>query len=48
MAGLESTSPKLGGGAEYVPDMANHEVYRAARDRQTRLEQTLVQSGEFV
>jgi gluconokinase len=48
MARLESTSPELGGAAEYVPDMANHERYLAARDRQTRLEQMLVQSGEFV
>jgi glycerol kinase len=33
---------------KYGPDMASHERYRVARDRQARLEQTLVQSGEFV
>ncbi|MBA2597391.1 MAG: gluconokinase [Chloroflexia bacterium] len=32
----------------YAPDLANHERYRAGRDRQARLEQTLLPTGEFV
>ena len=45
---LESASDVGFNAAEYAPDMANHERYRAGRDRQARLENTLVQSGEFV
>ena len=37
-----------GGTSRYAPDMANHERYRIGRDRQTRLEQTLALTGEFV
>jgi sugar (pentulose or hexulose) kinase len=37
-----------GSAARYSPDMANHERYRAGRARQTRLEQALVPTGEFV
>ncbi len=44
---LDNASDELSGATEYAPDMVNHERYRAARDRQARLEQTLVQSGEF-
>ena len=36
------------GASRYVPDLANHQSYRAARARQTRLEQALVVTGEFV
>jgi gluconokinase len=32
----------------YLPDMTNHQRYQAGRERQARLEQTLVQGGEFV
>ena len=34
--------------SRYVPDMAHHERYRAGRDRQARLERTLLLSGEFI
>jgi gluconokinase len=34
--------------AVYEPDMTAHERYRAGRERQARLENTLVQTGEFV
>ena len=56
MAGVEAgilTSLDIAAGVpsnttQYVPDMADHERYRRARGRQARLEQTLVQSGEFI
>ena len=48
LAKLDSASDVSSSTTEYVPDMANHERYRTARERQARLEQTLVQSGEFV
>jgi gluconokinase len=34
--------------SRYVPNMENHERYRAGRERQARLEQALVRSGEFI
>ena len=45
---LDSTSDELSGATEYVPDMVDHDRYHAARDRQTRLERTLVRSGELI
>jgi gluconokinase len=45
---LEDTSDVAIKATEYAPNMANHERYRAGRDRQARLENTLAQSGEFV
>ena len=48
LARLEDAPDEIANADEYVPDLANHERYRVARDRQRRLEQTLVQSGEFV
>jgi gluconokinase len=48
LAKLDSASDVMSSTTEYVPDMADHGRYRAARERQARLEQTLVQSGEFV
>jgi gluconokinase len=38
----------VAGASQYVPDMANHERYRAGRTRQARLEQALALTGEFV
>lgn len=48
LAHLDNVSDELSGATEYVPHMVNYEHYRAARERQARLEQTLVGSGEFV
>ena len=45
---LDAISTCAGSVRRYVPDMANHERYRAGRDRQARLEQALVLTGEFV
>jgi gluconokinase len=35
-------------GVNYPPDMARHARYRAARERQSRLERTLAATGEFI
>ena len=48
LPGLEADPDVAGGASRYDPDMANHERYRAGRDRQARLEQALVLTGEFV
>lgn len=48
LSSLDIASDVIHNAVQYVPDMADHERYRAARERQARLEQTLVQSGEFV
>ena len=45
---LDPSSPAEGSASRYVPDMAHHERYRAGRDRQARLEQTLLLTGEFI
>jgi gluconokinase len=45
---VDEISDVTGGASRYVPDMANHERYRAGRARQARLEQALVLTGEFV
>jgi gluconokinase len=42
VAGVEA------GTTRYAPDMEHHERYRAGRQRQARLEQTLLLTGEFI
>jgi gluconokinase len=42
-------APDMTAGATvYTPDAANHDPYRRGRERQARLEQALVTTGEFV
>jgi gluconokinase len=42
-------APDITAGATvYTPDAANHDRYRRGRERQTRLEQTLAGTGEFL
>jgi sugar (pentulose or hexulose) kinase len=46
--GVDEASDMVGGTSRYAPNMVNHQRYRIGRDRQTRLEQTLALTGEFV
>ncbi len=48
MASLEDDVDVTSTATNYSPDPANYDAYRAGRDRQSRLESILVQSGEFV
>jgi len=45
---VDEASDMVGGPSRYAPNMASHERYRIGRDRQSRLEQTLALTGEFV
>ena len=45
---VDEASDVVGGMSRYAPNMASHERYRIGRDRQSRLEQTLALTGEFV
>jgi sugar (pentulose or hexulose) kinase len=51
-AGIQSAvdrgADEEAGTSRYAPDMAHHERYRAGRERQARLEQTLLLTGEFI
>jgi gluconokinase len=47
-SGVDGVADVEVGTSRYVADMAHHERYRAGRKRQTRLEQTLLLTGEFV
>jgi len=48
LPGVDVDFSVAGSASRYDPDMANHERYCAGRDRQARLEQALVLTGEFV
>jgi gluconokinase len=45
---VDEASDVVGSMSRYAPNMASHERYRIGRDRQSRLEQTLALTGEFV
>jgi hypothetical protein len=47
-SGVDGVADVEAGTSRYVPDMAHHERYRAGRERQARLEQTLLLTGEFI
>ena len=46
--GVDTVADEVGGTSQDVPDLAHHERYRAGRERQARLEQTLLLTGEFI
>jgi gluconokinase len=48
LSGVDVDSDVAAGTTRYAPNLANHERYRVGRERQTRLEQTLALTGEFV
>jgi hypothetical protein len=48
LTGIDGLFDMTSSTSQYVPNMANYERYRAARERQARLEQTLAFTGEFV
>ena len=48
LSGIDGLFDLTSSTSQYVPNMANYERYRIGRERQARLEQTLVLTGEFV
>jgi gluconokinase len=48
LSGIDVDSDVAAGTSRYVPNMAHYERYRTGRERQARLEQTLLLTGEFI